>query len=413
MAVMASWLRPGESGLKSTEILIVSGADKAEKRFNLKVGKSIRIGRSDENDLVIKLEGVSVDHAEILAKTDGSGFCVRDHSKNGTGLREGSSPDDPEKPWSRLQNGGTRTVGHGWQLLIPIKGKKGDTGATLSEQSRTLTIQIPELALEAKNGCSKTSSVLESKGAAPLVTTEKKAPATKELPQQSVVFSSPSPAESDDEVIELVDPAKLKSADSEPQVSNGRSNLKGSVDPQTGFGRALGRGSGRGSIRGRGARRGGGHLPSALRGGSNMNKVLDKTPGSPTSTSLSSAEGQSDGGSSASSDYPVRKPTTEDDLGAKKPHGYARQHTPPHSHAASGGGRYEGREGKGMHRRDLNSNLARSRRDKNSSGSDTGFTRARKVRKAEQSGNGFPRQDDQGGYHKRPAQSKHRSDWSE
>jgi len=350
------------------------------------------------------------------------------------------------------QSGGTKSIGHGWQLLIPIRGKKSDTGETLSEQSRTLTLQIPELAPESKNGSSAKSK--EPEIAAP-VAKDKKSKGNKELPQQSIVFSSPSDAdESDDEIIEVTQAADSKPSDDVPTTSNGTSNLAGSIDPETGFGRGVGRGR----IRGRGARRGGGHLPGSLRGARSANK----TPGSGTSTSLSSEGDQSEGGSSGSTDYPVRLPTSDNkgsvankpsagvqhtayrlpdkpnkasrsrvppspppppewhDYRNAAPHrdkaspyipgGYPPRQAPPHGRVSSRGGRYGGRESRGGPHRDLNTNPHRSRQEKNSSESDTSFTRAqKKARKVEQIGYGHPPKPDRGGNKKK--QAAHRSDW--
>merc|ERR1712096_352512 len=84
----------------------------------------LRIGRGVANDIVLDFNGVSVYHAELFLRPDTSNagtqlLCIRDDSKNGTGVRPGPhSPDAvalngkvPE--WENLKKGAFRVLDHG------------------------------------------------------------------------------------------------------------------------------------------------------------------------------------------------------------------------------------------------------------------------------------------------------------
>lgn len=131
-------------GAEAQDIYIARNADtdSPPARFTLRVGGSIRIGRGKGNDIVMDFNGVSIYHCELTlvqeSKRSAPKFCIRDDSKNGTGLRSPSVV--PGTPWKQLQRGALCVLDHGWQLLVPMKGRQGENQE--QESKRTLTILL-------------------------------------------------------------------------------------------------------------------------------------------------------------------------------------------------------------------------------------------------------------------------------
>src|SRR5690349_2783460 len=76
--------RPGGTvHLSQCKLVVVKGSQRG-KEYTI-AGDVIRVGKADENDLVLTEETVSRVHCEILR--DGKGYLLRDlHSTNGTFL---------------------------------------------------------------------------------------------------------------------------------------------------------------------------------------------------------------------------------------------------------------------------------------------------------------------------------------
>mmetsp|Transcript_68642 Transcript_68642/g.107333 ORF Transcript_68642/g.107333 Transcript_68642/m.107333 type:complete len:398 (-) Transcript_68642:110-1303(-) len=107
----------------------------SSQTFILSAGGRLRIGRHADCDYVLDVEGVSSVHAELFLQHANAGqdpLVVRDKSKNGTGMRPGPSLTDRwfmgiAPAWEMLKRGGSRTLDHGWQLLMPLKADSGKT----------------------------------------------------------------------------------------------------------------------------------------------------------------------------------------------------------------------------------------------------------------------------------------------
>merc|ERR1719420_843733 len=58
-------------------------------------------------------------------------LCVRNSSKNGTGVR---SADARTSPWTVLAPGNLCIIDHGWQMLVPLKGGLGKDRKSLVDR---------------------------------------------------------------------------------------------------------------------------------------------------------------------------------------------------------------------------------------------------------------------------------------
>ncbi|CAK0892862.1 unnamed protein product, partial [Prorocentrum cordatum] len=140
--------------VQGVELVISRDGPDGEKRFVLRPGVDIRIGRHADSQIQVDFDGVSGKHAELFLGVASQGvmpLLVRDVSKNGTAVRPGPDADaqawaDPKAPppWQRLENGMPRPVEAGWQLMVPAKSRKErdstNKPAQLTQQLRTLTI---------------------------------------------------------------------------------------------------------------------------------------------------------------------------------------------------------------------------------------------------------------------------------
>lgn len=124
----------------------------SSKRLPLRVGTTIRIGRKRNSDIVLDSEGVSALHAELsLVQTEqsvdggGDGFrlCVRDVSRNGTAVRACAGPAAKES-WAAVKKGETCTLGQGWQIKVPMRGRRD--GEQMAEDVRTITLFVSVVA---------------------------------------------------------------------------------------------------------------------------------------------------------------------------------------------------------------------------------------------------------------------------
>jgi len=124
------------SGVVQCDVTLACEHTGWKRTFTLRVGNILRIGRSSANDVVLDFDGVSLYHAELFLRplAGGHGLCVRDNSKNGTGVRPGGSP-----AWEPLRRGAFRALDHGWRLAVPLRGRRAEP-----EPRGTMTVQIGE-----------------------------------------------------------------------------------------------------------------------------------------------------------------------------------------------------------------------------------------------------------------------------
>ena len=79
-------------------------------------------------------QGISMLHTELLLSPGGAFLCVIDHSKNGTGVRPGPEAKnsgwvgDAHPNWERLKPKTSRMLEDGWQLIVPVRSRKGEDG---------------------------------------------------------------------------------------------------------------------------------------------------------------------------------------------------------------------------------------------------------------------------------------------
>lgn len=120
--------------------LAVGGGAGPSKTFALRIGEVLRVGRGPVNDFVLALGGISTCHAELFLRpreaSGGEDLCVRDTSKNGTGVQSvgGGVPTQ----WKALPRGGLTRLQNGWKLLLPLKGMPKEA----AELAHTLTVGI-------------------------------------------------------------------------------------------------------------------------------------------------------------------------------------------------------------------------------------------------------------------------------
>jgi hypothetical protein len=130
------------------DVTVHRGHTGATQTFTLRTGGVLRIGRGIANDIVLDYAGVSVYHAELYLRPNTEPgqteqlLCVRDESKNGTGVRSGPHALDGKKDgdWEPLKKGALRVLEHGWQLLVPMQSRKENL--QMPEAPRVLTVYI-------------------------------------------------------------------------------------------------------------------------------------------------------------------------------------------------------------------------------------------------------------------------------
>eukprot|EP00930_Biecheleria_cincta_P094438 TRINITY_DN8552_c0_g2_i2.p1 TRINITY_DN8552_c0_g2~~TRINITY_DN8552_c0_g2_i2.p1 ORF type:complete len:1003 (-),score=217.45 TRINITY_DN8552_c0_g2_i2:142-3108(-) len=127
--------------------------------LTLREGSVLRLGRSRANDVVLDVDGTSQFHAELFLRTAGSeggigGLCIRDNSKNGTGVRPGpqsaaGAPDwskslltGTEPPWEPCRRGTFRALDHGWQILAPMRSSRKGSNAPMDTAPPTFTVFV-------------------------------------------------------------------------------------------------------------------------------------------------------------------------------------------------------------------------------------------------------------------------------
>lgn len=133
------------------EVVIYRGQTGTSQTFPLSSGGVLRVGRCMASDVVLDFNGVTVYHCEIYLRHSSDPnqankhvLCVRDTSKNGTGIRPGPYGVNAEEAdpyaWEPLKRDGLRVLENGWQLMVPLRSRKDNL--QLPEAWRTLTIFV-------------------------------------------------------------------------------------------------------------------------------------------------------------------------------------------------------------------------------------------------------------------------------
>merc|ERR1719330_653113 len=143
----------GRGRVTQCDVTVVNARGGSRQTRTLQAGSVLRLGRHAANDFVLDCEGVSAFHAELFLRTTPSagpeGFvCVRDNSKNGTGVRPGPEVEnDPhrseglEPPWESRKRGGFCSLDHGWQLLAPLRAAKAP-GVKVPQSAALVTLYL-------------------------------------------------------------------------------------------------------------------------------------------------------------------------------------------------------------------------------------------------------------------------------
>eukprot|EP00933_Yihiella_yeosuensis_P070351 TRINITY_DN781_c0_g1_i1.p1 TRINITY_DN781_c0_g1~~TRINITY_DN781_c0_g1_i1.p1 ORF type:complete len:479 (-),score=121.30 TRINITY_DN781_c0_g1_i1:23-1459(-) len=134
----------------------VEDAATASKKFTLKPGEVIKLGRHASNELALNYEGVSKHHAEIFLKPadqseskDGglsALLSIRDGgSRNGTSIRKPSVAEDGSaqvsfEGWERVESGSSMPLKTGYEVLLPAKSRQGN--CQIRTDVRTLTVEV-------------------------------------------------------------------------------------------------------------------------------------------------------------------------------------------------------------------------------------------------------------------------------
>lgn len=121
-------------------------------RFTLRPGGVVRIGRGQGNDCSVAVPNASLYHCDLLCLGGGTRgamqLCVRNSSKNGTGVR---SADARTSPWTALAPGNLCIIDHGWQMLVPLKGGLGQDRKSLVDRVLVVLVDRRELLHDINN----------------------------------------------------------------------------------------------------------------------------------------------------------------------------------------------------------------------------------------------------------------------
>ncbi|CAE8727935.1 unnamed protein product [Polarella glacialis] len=124
------------------------------KKFLLKPGDLIRLGKGVTNDIVLNYEGVSKHHAEIFLQEPqepGQGLVellsIRDQgSKNGSAIQRAHEEGAAPNPWDKVLHGTPQALQDGLHLLIPHKSRQGEKQMTTDD--RMLTLFVSSVSVE-------------------------------------------------------------------------------------------------------------------------------------------------------------------------------------------------------------------------------------------------------------------------
>lgn len=136
---------PSASSTQYELKVVRESSTKPPQAFAVTPEMRLTLGRASTNDIVVATEKASKRHAEIFMQPVAGGaagqlqLCVRDTSKNGTGIRPKPAATGAGT-WEYLVDGAERAIGHHWQLKVPLRSRKD--GQQVLEKERTITVQI-------------------------------------------------------------------------------------------------------------------------------------------------------------------------------------------------------------------------------------------------------------------------------
>ncbi|OLQ03622.1 hypothetical protein AK812_SmicGene13411 [Symbiodinium microadriaticum] len=131
------------------------------KKFILKYGEVVRIGRGNDNEVILDYEGVSKHHAEIFMRAKqpeevilGADLkmtgllSIRDlNSRNGLSIHKSPlAAVPPLGAFDRIVPGIVQAVQDGWSVLVPAKSRHQDKQMTVEQ--RLLTLYVSSVMVE-------------------------------------------------------------------------------------------------------------------------------------------------------------------------------------------------------------------------------------------------------------------------
>ncbi|CAE7199076.1 unnamed protein product [Symbiodinium natans] len=133
------------------------------RKFILKSGDVVRIGRGNDNEVILDYEGVSKHHAEIFMRQKlpeevilGSDLkmtgllSIRDlNSRNGLSIHKSPTEQDVVPTigaFDRIVPGNVQAVQDGWSVLVPAKSRHQDK--QMSVEQRLLTLYVSSVMVD-------------------------------------------------------------------------------------------------------------------------------------------------------------------------------------------------------------------------------------------------------------------------
>jgi len=136
-------------GATTCDLILVREHTGEEWKVTLQSGAVLRVGRAENNDLPLDFDGVSAYHAELFLRyLRGQQYvCIRDNSKNGTGIRpgpkskkRGSWKKGVPPQWAPVPRGEYYALPNGWQMVMPLRNRKNGSQGQISTQTVTLYV---------------------------------------------------------------------------------------------------------------------------------------------------------------------------------------------------------------------------------------------------------------------------------
>eukprot|EP00929_Paragymnodinium_shiwhaense_P083728 TRINITY_DN44721_c0_g1_i2.p1 TRINITY_DN44721_c0_g1~~TRINITY_DN44721_c0_g1_i2.p1 ORF type:complete len:572 (-),score=119.77 TRINITY_DN44721_c0_g1_i2:591-2306(-) len=135
------------------QVVFRQGDGSREWTFFLASGRVLRVGRAPTSDIVVDMDGVSALHAELFtrpsaANADVMQLCIRDNSKNGTGVRPGRGGQQKAGAallgpgsWEAIHRGSFKVLHDGWQFIVPLRNR-AKVAEDMPELRRTITVLL-------------------------------------------------------------------------------------------------------------------------------------------------------------------------------------------------------------------------------------------------------------------------------
>lgn len=138
--------------MKFTLVLCNGDGSASKRKFGLRPGAKVRIGRDPKNEIQVAPRGISNRHLELrLIPGDGAGghpcLGIQDFSSNGTGLQT------PGKAVKRLDRDVVTAVPDGAIVVLPLRTKKAEQKTLANERAHfavhlgngPTSLQVPKL----------------------------------------------------------------------------------------------------------------------------------------------------------------------------------------------------------------------------------------------------------------------------